>query len=99
MHACAKHHTCANTEKLKPWVEKCCSLRAIYVAIQQLWMIFQYLTEYHLPDLFFWHPSMLKIKFHFSDRLTGWFSFRPGKAFEVWITQCLTQYMYQNKRH
>jgi hypothetical protein len=34
---------------------------------------------------------VLKVKFHFSDWLTGWFSFSPGKTFEVWITQCLKQ--------
>lgn len=71
MHARTKHHTCANIEKLKPWLEKSCPLCVIYVAIQQLWVILQYLTEYQLPYLFLRHSFVLKVKFHFllADRM------------------------------
>lgn len=64
-----KHHTCANTEKLKPWVEKGCSLCSISVVLLQLWMIFQYLLEYQLPYIFLRQFFLLKFKLQFSDWL------------------------------
>lgn len=64
-----KHHTCANTEKLKPWVEKGCSLSSISVVLLQLWMIFQYLLEYQLPYIFLRQFFLLKFKLQFSDWL------------------------------
>lgn len=74
---------------LQPWVQKGCPLRAIDIVFEQLWMIFQYLTEYQLPNVFFCHSSPFKLKLHLCDWLTRWLSLNLGQPFKVWMSQCL----------
>jgi len=73
-----KHHVCSNVQVLQPWVQKGCPLGAIDIVFEQLWMIFQYLTEYQLPNVFFCHSSPFELKLDLCDWLTGWLSLNLG---------------------
>jgi hypothetical protein len=69
---------CSTEQVVQPRIQKGCPLCAVDVVFEQLLVIFQYLTEYQLPYVFFRHSSTLKLKLHLCDWLTGWFSLNLG---------------------
>lgn len=78
-------------EQIKPRIEEICLFSSINVLFEQLRVVFQNLPENKLPNVLFCHPSPLKFKLNFWDRLTRWLSLHLGQALEVRIRQCLVK--------
>uniref|UniRef100_A0A2P2M935 Mitogen-activated protein kinase n=1 Tax=Rhizophora mucronata TaxID=61149 RepID=A0A2P2M935_RHIMU len=71
------------------WIKKISPLSPIYIVLEQLRMIFKYLSENKFPYVLLCYSSPLKLKLHLCYWLTGRLPLNFCQSLEVRVCQCL----------